>query len=87
MLTKDTAVTMSVLEDGSIQIQEATYILEDGKRIAGPTYHRSTLRPGEATGGKTARVAAVAAAVWTPDVIAAEEEKKSDDSPEDVKGA
>lgn len=77
MLTKETVIDKTeVLEDGTIQVREATYIVEDGVRILGPRYHRYVLRPGEDTSAATRRVQAVAAVVWTPDVVAAEQARK-----------
>ena len=78
-LVKETVTDkIEVLEDGQIQVREATYVLEDGVRIAGPMYHRSVIQPGEATSGKAARIAAVAEAVWTPEVIDAYETKRAE---------
>ena len=79
MLTKDTIIDkIEVLEDGQMQVREATYILENGVRIAGPTYHRVPLQPGENIGHLAAKVRQVAAAVWTPEVVEAYEEAKAE---------
>ena len=64
---------IEILEDGSLQIREATIILRDGE--PDPTYpakyHRYVLHPGDDLSGRDARIAAVAEAAWTPEVIAA----------------
>jgi hypothetical protein len=89
MLTKETVTDkIEVLEDGTVQVREATYILEDGVRRFGPTYRRIVMQPGESTSGKAARIAAVAAAVWTPEVVADFETKQAEqhiDITEEVK--
>lgn len=72
MLSKETVIDkIEILEEGSVQVRRATYVVEDGVRIAGPMYHRSALQPGDEVAGEPARVRAVAQAVWTPEVIAA----------------
>ncbi len=72
MLTKETIVDkVEVTEDGSVQVRRATYILEDGERIAGPTYHRVAYTPGADVASESPRVKAVTQAVWTAEVIAA----------------
>ena len=67
-LTKDTIIDkIEVLEDSSIQVRRATYILEDGVRISGPIYHRSAHTPGSDISNETPRVKAIAAVVWAPE--------------------
>jgi hypothetical protein len=79
MLTEETVIDkLEVLEDGSIQIREATYILRDGVRIGLLGYHRSAHRPGEDVSQKQQRVRDVAAVVWTEDVIQKEDEVKAE---------
>jgi len=65
--------SLDVTETGHLQIRHATYVEEDGVRISGPSFHRYVLTPGDALDGQPQRVLDVAAAVWTPEVIAAEE--------------
>lgn len=70
-LTKETVIDkIEVLEDGTIQVRTATYILEDGKRITDPQYHRVAYSPGDVTPGVGAKVAAIRDVVWTPTVVA-----------------
>ena len=77
MLTKETKTQIEVLESGHIQIREASYILENGVRISGPTYHRTLLPPGADIATASERVQQIAAVVWTPDVVATEKARKN----------
>jgi len=53
-----------------IQCREANIVEKDGVEV-GRTYHRHVCVPGEDVSGDCAEVQAVAAALWTPEVIAA----------------
>lgn len=53
-----------------IQCREANIVEKDGVEV-GRTYHRHVRVPGEDVSGDCAEVQAVAAALWTPEVIAA----------------
>lgn len=64
---------IEVVENGTIQVREATRILKDGEQIA-QTYHRWSFAPGSDVSDMPANVQAVAKAAWTPEVIAAYEE-------------
>ena len=69
-LTKEVVVDqIEVLESGVLQVRQATYIVENGVRIMGPTYHRVTLEPGADVAEAPSRVQAIAGAVWTPEVV------------------
>ena len=69
-LTKTVLVDkIEVLEMGQIQVRTATCISEDGVELS-RSFHRHVLEPGDDTSGEADRVAAVAAATWTPDVVA-----------------
>ena len=69
-LTKTIVVDkIEVLEMGQIQVRTATVVAEDGTELS-RNFHRHVLEPGDDTTGEDDRVAAVAAAAWTPDVIA-----------------
>lgn len=68
---------IEILPDGVIQLREDTIIEEDGIELS-RTYHRSVLEPSTEKAHPNARVAAVAAALWTPDVVQAFEDKKKD---------
>jgi hypothetical protein len=73
MLTEQTNPTdrIEVLPDGSLQIREATAVLRDGvvDPEFPPRYHRYVLHPGDDVSERDARIAAIAAAVWTDEVI------------------
>ena len=61
---------IEVLFDGVIQVRRRDQILKDGVEVAA-SYHRHALRPGEDTANEDPRVAAIAAATWTDEVVAA----------------
>lgn len=61
---------IEVVENGTIQVREATRILRDGEQIA-QTYHRWSFVPASDLSTMPANVQAVAQAVWTQEVIAA----------------
>ena len=70
-LTKSTIVDrIEVLEMGQVQVRTATVVSEDGAELS-RTFHRHALVPGDDTTGQEDRVAAVAAATWTPAVVTA----------------
>ena len=54
---------------GQVQCRTATVIVEDGVELS-RSFHRHVLEPGDDTTGEDDRVTAVAAAAWTPEVIA-----------------
>ncbi len=64
---------LTVLQDGQIQVQEAVVILRDGVRddAFAPPYRRYVLGPGDDVSGKSPRIVALAAALWTEEVMAA----------------
>ena len=69
-LTKTIVVDkIEVLEMGQVQVRQATVVAEDGTELS-RNFHRHVLEPGDDTTGQDDRVAAVAAAAWTPDVVA-----------------
>ena len=61
---------IEVVETGHVQVREATKIERDGVEIA-KTYHRWSFAPGSDVSEMPANVQAIAAAAWTPEVIAA----------------
>jgi hypothetical protein len=61
---------ITATENGTILFREATRIVEDGVQLS-ETYHRSSLAPDDDLTDVPASVAAIAAVVWTPEVIAA----------------
>lgn len=72
MLKKQTILDrVEVTETGTIQVRHATYIIENGLRMTRPEYHRAAYSPGADVSTEDQRVQAIAALVWTPEVIAA----------------
>ena len=53
-----------------LQVREATTIMRDGAEIA-KTFHRWSFAPGDDVSAMPVNVQAVAAAAWTPEVVAA----------------
>jgi hypothetical protein len=71
MLTETKVIDkIEVVENGIIQVREATRILKDGEQIA-QTYHRWLLTPGQDISEQPTNVQAIANAAWTPEIIAA----------------
>tara|TARA_R110002020_G_scaffold368014_1_gene579899 strand:+ start:1953 stop:2204 length:252 start_codon:yes stop_codon:yes gene_type:complete len=60
---------VEVLERGQIQVRTATVVDEDGTELS-RTFHRLLLNPGDDTSGQVQRVQDIAAATWTPQVVA-----------------
>ena len=76
MLEKQVAVDkVEVVEDGCVQVRQATRIIEDGAEIS-KSYHRWALAPGQNIADQDTRVQAICNAVWTPEVIAAFQAKQ-----------
>lgn len=61
---------IEVLLNGCIQVRRRDQILKDGVEVAA-TYHRHVIAPGDDTSAEDLRVAAIAAATWTDEVIEA----------------
>jgi hypothetical protein len=59
---------IEVLENGVIQVRNATIIKKDGIEIA-KTYHRNTLTPIDDVSKQDLTVQAIAKAIWTEEVI------------------
>ena len=59
---------IEVLEDGVVQVKRVTRVLKDGVEIA-KQYHRHVLEPGADMTAEVDRVKAVAATVWTKEVV------------------
>lgn len=60
---------ITVLEMGQLQVRQATVISEDGTELS-RKFHRHVLEPGDDLNGQDDRVAAVATATWTAEVVA-----------------
>jgi hypothetical protein len=75
MLEKVISVDLiEVIENGSIQVRTKTAIKEDSVEISSK-FHRHVVVPGADVSAEDAKVQAIAAAVHTPAVIAAYQEK------------
>jgi hypothetical protein len=71
MLTKITVVDKTeVLENGCVQVRTATRIMEDGQ-VLSQSFHRHVVAPGDDYAQEDPKVAAICAAVHTPEVVAA----------------
>lgn len=72
MIEKQTAVDQIEIVGlySFVQVRTATRILDNGAEIA-KTYHRHVIRPGDDYASEETRVAAVCAALHTPETIAA----------------
>lgn len=60
---------IEVIENGSLQVRTANVILRDDEEIS-RSFHRHVLPPGSDLSGEDERVAAVATATWTDEVVA-----------------
>ena len=58
---------ITILEDGQMQIREATRIMEDGVMLS-QSYHRKVITPDQDISEEHPRVQAAASAMWTDDV-------------------
>jgi hypothetical protein len=63
---------IEVVENGTLQVRQVTRIMEDGKELSS-SYHRWSFPPGSNISEMATNVQAIAAAAWTPEVIAAYE--------------
>jgi hypothetical protein len=77
MLTEQSIIdSINVLEDGQIEVRRANIVLRDDVEIT-KTYHRYCLCPGDDVTGEDPRVASIAQAAWTPEVLTAWQAKSS----------
>jgi hypothetical protein len=59
-----------VAKYGDVTYREVTQIMR-GDEVVAQTYHRTSLTPGQDLTGQPEKVAVIARAAWTPEVIAA----------------
>lgn len=79
-LTKEENIDkIEIVENGIIQVRQVTKILEDGNELSS-TYHRWSFEPGSNVSAQPANVQAIAATVWTEEVLAAFEAQKQADA-------
>ena len=69
-ITKRTEIKEEILPNQTIQIRTTTVVEEDGVEL-GRKHHRHAVHPGDDVSGEAAEVQAIAAALWTDEVIAA----------------
>ena len=70
-LSKEVVIDkIEVVENGIIQVRQATRIIENGAQLS-QSYHRWSLTPGQDISDQPANVQAICAAAWTEEVIAA----------------
>ena len=70
-LSKEVVIDkIEVVENGIILVRQVTRIMEDGKELSS-SYHRWSLTPGQDVSDQATNVQAIAAAAWTPAVVAA----------------
>ena len=61
---------ITVTENGTVLVREATRILKDGVQIA-QTFHRWSFAPGQDVSEMPANVQAICNTAWSPEVIEA----------------
>lgn len=71
---------VEVLENGILQVRQATIIEKDGTELT-RTFHRWSLEPGQNIDTQPARVKAIASTVWTDEVVLAFMEAKEKATP------
>ena len=70
---------IEVIENGIVQVREATRIFKDGGQIA-QTYHRWILTPGQDVSDQEPKVQAICNAAWTPEVILAYQKQQEENA-------
>jgi len=68
---------IETIEDGSLQVRKAHIIYSDSVEVS-RSFHRHVLYPGQDVSGESQRVKDIAAAVWTPTVIAEYQASQND---------
>ena len=70
MLEKKSVIDkIEILESGVVQVRTANRIMEEGT-VLSQSYHRYCISPTDDYSGEDARVQAICAATFTPEVIA-----------------
>ena len=67
---------ITVTENGTVLVREATRIMEDGVEIS-KQYHRSSFSPNDDISSQPENVQAICKAAWTPEIITAYQEQLS----------
>lgn len=79
-ITKRLEYKEEILPSQVIQIRTTTVVEEDGVELA-RNHHRHVVCPGQDVSGEVQEVQDIAAALWTPEVIAAYQASIADNTP------
>lgn len=71
---------ITVTENGTVLVREATRVLRDDVQIA-ETYHRWSFTPGQDVSDMPANVQSICKTAWTKDVIAAYKAQVANSTP------
>ena len=70
---------VEVVENGVVQVRQATRVIKDGAEIA-KNFHRWTLVPGQDVSDQADNVKAICQAAWTPEVILAYQKQQEENA-------
>ena len=74
-LTKEVVIDQITVDAiGTVFVREATIVNEDGVELS-RSYHRNSFPPGSDVTAQDANVQAICGAAWTPEIVAAWQEK------------
>ena len=79
-ITKRLEYKEEIFPDQTISIRTTTVVEEDGVELA-RNHHRHVVHPGNDVSGEVQEVQDIAAALWTPEVIAAYQASIADSTP------
>ena len=79
-ITKRLEYKEEILPNQTIQIRTTTVVEEDGVELA-RNHTRHVVHPGDDVSGEVQEVQTIAAALWTPEVIAAYQASIADNTP------
>jgi|TARA_R100000084_G_scaffold720_1_gene502 hypothetical protein len=79
-ITKRLEYKEEILPNQVIQVRTTTVVEEDGVELA-RNHHRHVVHPGDNVSGEVQEVQDIAAALWTPEVIAAYNASIADNNP------
>ena len=79
-ITKRLEYKEEIFPDQTISIRTTTVVEEDGVELA-RNHHRHVVHPGDDVSGEVQEVQDIAAALWTPEVIAAYQASIADSTP------
>ena len=79
-ITKRLEYKEEILPNQTIQVRTTTVVEEDGVELA-RNHTRHVVHPGDDVSGEVQEVQTIAAALWTPEVIAAYQASIADNTP------